>query len=213
MRQVHVAESTRRVLLGCTVPFLAAAVLASCSAAPEPSVTSQAALAAGHLTTVAAVEKLWGSPLPMPVVRSAIRYGRPARRIRLRLSSVRVFGQEVTLGFNRGAVRILVGPAPYQDAGQEFRADLAAIGVGSAAIGTVHAAPAFVVQPRTDYAKSNPALVEFDLHGLDIYVMSTRLGTEALVAIADSISARGLGPVCGEGPIASPPHRVGCASP
>lgn len=91
--------------------------------------------------------------------------------------------------FNGGKITILVGRAVNKNAMQVFRADLAAIKVGRAAIGTVSGTPALVIQPRTDYTKSNPAYVEFYQHGLDVTVLSTRFGTKLLLAIAASMRA------------------------
>lgn len=197
MRRVLLDWSACRAAAGCAF-LLLAVLLTGCSGAPKPPVTSSPptpTLGGAHRTTLASVENLWGSPVPMPDVISAIQFGHPAHRIRLVPGPVWLSGQEVALTFNRGEVTVLAGPATYQDPEQAFRTDLAAIEAGRAAIGVVNKGPALIVQPRTDYTRSNPALVEFELDNLDIQVMSARLGTRVLLAIAGSISTRQYGTI------------------
>lgn len=100
-----------------------------------------------------------------------------------------VSGPETALTFNAGEVTILIGRATYKNASQALRTDLADIkGAGArAAIGAVNGKPALIIQPHTDCTKSNVAWVEYSQRGLDINVLSTRLGTKALLAIADSM--------------------------
>lgn len=141
-----------------------------------------------HKVTLAGAAKALGFAIPMPAVGSVIRAGGAApNQIRLATGPVWVAGPEAALTFNRGEVTILVGRATYTNPGRTYRTSLAEIKVGRAAIGRVNGTPAFIGQPRTDYTKSNPAIVVFDLHGLDIEVISTRLGTSLLTAIAESI--------------------------
>ena len=196
MRRVHLDWVACCAMAGCAF-LLLAGLLTGCSGASKPPVacsspplSSSPPLRGAHRVTLVGVEKLWGSLVPMPDVTSAIQFGHPAHRIRLVLGPVWLNGPEVALTFNRGEVTVLAGLATYLDAGQAFRAEVAAIKVGHAAIGAVNRGPALVAQPCTDYTRSNPALVEFELDNLDINVMSARLGTRVLLAIAHSISIR-----------------------
>jgi hypothetical protein len=188
---------------GVAIVCLTAIALAACSAAQpvkpergsatkamalEPSVDWSQPLRNAHRATLAKVGEGLGFAIPMPKVGSVIRVsGAAPDRIRLTAGPVWVSGPETALTFNRGTVTVLVGRATYKSPGRAFRTELAAIKVGRAAIGRVNSRPALIVQPRTDYTKSNPALVEFELHGLDINVISTRFGTNLLTAIAESI--------------------------
>ncbi len=192
-------------LKAVTVMCLTAAVLTSCSAAQpvkpdwnaiknakagavEPLVNWSQPLRNAHMVTLAMAAKDLGFAIPMPNADSVIRVGGGATdHIRLIPGPVWVSGPETALTFNGGTVTVLVGRATYKNPGKTFRTELAAIKVGHAAIGRVNNRPALVVQPRTDYTKSNPALVEFNLHGLDINVISTKYGTNLLIAIAESI--------------------------
>lgn len=154
----------------------------------EPPVNWSQPLRNAHRVTLAVAGKALGFVIPMPAAGSLIRAGGvPPNQIRLTAGPVWVSGPEVALTFNRGGVTILVGHATYTNPGRTFRTELAAIKVGRAVIRSVNDEPALIIQPRTDYAKSNPAFVEFDLHGLDIQVISTRLGTSLLRAIAETI--------------------------
>jgi hypothetical protein len=157
--------------------------------AVEPPVNWKMPLIGAHRTTLTDAAAAAGFAVPMPDVASPIRTGSgPAGKISLTLSQVwETPAREIALVFNGGKVTMLVGPATYKHAGQAFRTELAAIKVGRAAIDRVNGKPALVVQPRTDYTKSNPALVEVYRHGLDINVISTKLGTRTLRAIAASM--------------------------
>jgi hypothetical protein len=147
-----------------------------------------------HRMSIFAARHAVGFAVPMPDVSSPILVAsEPASQITLRLSQAWVGpGRELALIFDLNKVTILVGRAQYKNPAQEFRRELAAIHVGRAAIGRVRGGSALVIQPRTDYIRANPALVEFYLRGLDVEVLSTRLDTTTLLAIADSIHPRGL---------------------
>src|SRR5258708_2819435 len=124
-----------------------------------------------HITTLRAARALTGLAMPTPRMGHTI-WAAPqdAKRmsIKLFLSKVWISPQrEVALTFNHGGLTMLVGRATSTDPVKVFRTDLTAIRLGRASIGTVDGQPAFIAQPRTDYTKSNPALVEFYLHGLD----------------------------------------------
>lgn len=86
---------------------------------------------------------------------------------------------------------MLIGPATHKDASQVFRRDIAEIragGPGRVALGEVKGTPAFVAWPRTDALKANPAVVEFYQNGLDIHLISTKVGPSTLLAIADTVA-------------------------
>jgi hypothetical protein len=159
--------------------------------AGEPPVNWKMPLIGAHQTTLAAASRAAGFAVPMPDVAAPIRVGSgPANQIRMTLSQVWMNqARAIALVFNGGRVTVLVSPASYRHAGQAFRTELAAIKVGRAAIDRISGKPALVVQPRTDYTKSNPALVEVYRHGLDINVISTKLGTNTLQAIAATVRA------------------------
>ena len=93
----------------------------------------------------------------------------------------------VELVFDGGRVTIIMQRATYRDPARWFRTELAEIKTGSAVLGTVSGQPAVVVTARTDADRSNPALVQFDRHGIDIHVISTSYGPATLVRIADSV--------------------------
>ena len=155
--------------------------------AVEPPVNWEMPLVGAHRTTLAGASRAAGFAIPMPNVTSPIRSGAAGKISRV-LSQVWMgAGHEVALVFDGGKATMLVGPATYKHAGQAFRTELAAIKVGRAAIDRINGKPALVVQPRTDYTKSNPALVEFYRNGLDINVLSTRVGTKMLRAIAGTV--------------------------
>ena len=99
--------------------------------------------------------------------------------------------QVVDLIFDGGRVTIIMQRATYQDPARWFRAELAEIKTGGAVLGKVNGHPAIVVTPRMDFDKSNPALVEFDWHRIDIYVVSASYGSAVLVRIADSDALTG----------------------
>jgi hypothetical protein len=144
-----------------------------------------------HVTTLRTARTLTGLAIPAPHLGTriwAVPKGARTRSIRLSLSKVWIsLRREVALVFNDGALTMLVGRAASADPVKVFRQDLAAIRVGRASIGTVDGQPAFIAQPRTDYIKSNPALVEFYLDGLDLYVLSTRLPLSLVIGVADTI--------------------------
>jgi hypothetical protein len=200
-------RSRRRLLwpaLGCATAAVAVvtAVSAAASGVPtaaahsvrravagEPPVNWKMPLIGAHRTTLAGASAAAGFAIPMPSVTSPIRAGSgAARKISLTLSQVwESPGHEIALVFNGGQVTMLVGPASYTDAGRAYRTMLAAVKAGRAAIGRVNGRPAFIAWPRTDYTKSNPALVEFSRKGLDINVLSTKLSPNTLLAIAGSV--------------------------
>ncbi len=175
-------------------PSVSAPRVVTGAVAPEPGQNWVQPLHGARRTTIPRARAAVGFAIPMPDVSSPIRVAAdPPSRLSLRLSQVWVSrGREIALVFDTNKVTVLVGRAQYDDPGREFRQELAAIHVGRAAIGSVRGAPALVIQPRTDYVKANPALVEFYLRGLDIEVLSTRLGTADLLAIAASIRPRSL---------------------
>lgn len=160
--------------------------------AGEPPVNWVQPLIGARRTTLAGAGAALGFVIPMPDVTSPIRTSSAsASQISLTLSRVKIqpLSREAELVFDHGKVTILIGRATHKNAGAAFRTDLAAIKVGRAAIRRVNGQPAFVAWPRTDYTKSNPALVDFYLNGIDINVISTKLGTNMLLAIAGSIKA------------------------
>jgi hypothetical protein len=84
---------------------------------------------------------------------------------------------------------MLIGRATHTDASKVFRMDIAEIRAGSparVALGEVKGRPAFGAWPRTDSLKANPAVVEFYQNGLDIHLISTKVGPSTLLAIADT---------------------------
>jgi hypothetical protein len=99
----------------------------------------------------------------------------------------------VALVFDGGKVTMLIERATQKDAGKVFRKDIAEIragGPGRVALREVKGSPAFVAWPRTDAVKANPALVEFYQNGLDIHLISTKVGPSTLLAIADTVAFR-----------------------
>ena len=170
-------------------PTAAAARTVRRAVAGEPPVNWKMPLIGAHRTTLTRAAAAAGFAVPMPNVVSPIRTSSgPAGKISLTLSQVwETPAREIALVFDGGKVTMLVGPASYKNAGQAFRTELAAVKVGRAAIGRVNGKPAFLAWPRTDYTKSNPALVEFYRNGLDINVLSTRIGTRTLRAIAGTV--------------------------
>jgi len=147
-------------------------------------------LVGAHRMTLAMAAHMVGFAIPLPNMRKSIHAGSwPAGQIRLRLSQVWVnSARVVALVFNRGKVTMLVERATSDSPLEVFRRDLAAIHVGRVAIRRVNGRPAFIAWPRTDYTRSNPALVEFYLNGLDIHVISTRLNPNLLLAIASQVT-------------------------
>jgi hypothetical protein len=173
------------------VPTAAAAHTVRRAVALEPPVNWEMPLTGAHRTTLTDAAAAAGFAVPMPDVTSPIQAGSgPAGKISLTLSQVwEAPGREIALVFNGGKVTMLVGPASYKNAGRAYRTMLAAVKVGRAEIGRVNGGPAFIAHPRTDYTKSNPALVEFYQKGLDINVLSTKLGVKTVLAIANSVQA------------------------
>lgn len=143
------------------------------------------------VTTLRAARVLTGLAIPTPRLGTtiwAVPQGAKRMSIRLFLSKVWISPRrEVALVFNDGALTMLVGRATSTDPVKVFRRDLAAIRVGRASIGTVDGQPAFIAQPRTDYQKSNPALVEFYLDRVDLYVISMRLPISLVIGVADTV--------------------------
>jgi len=141
-------------------------------------------LPAAHRTTLDRARAAVGFAIPMPSSASQ-------RKVKMTLSQVwENPAREVALVFNGGSFTIEVGPATYQNPSRTYQQMVREIQVGHVAVGRVNGQPAFVSWPRTDATKSNPAVVEFYLHGLDIDVISIKLAPDALLAIADSIRFR-----------------------
>lgn len=199
----HLPRLDRRWSAGLVAKFAVIStmvtILGACSAGPtsDRAVPGGAAinwaqpLRNAHVTTLRTARALTGLAMPTPLLGHTIwAVPRGAKRIHIKLFLSKVWispQREVALSFNRGALTILVGRATSTDPVKVFRTDLAAIHVGRASIGTVDGQPAFIAQPRTDYTKSNPALVEFYLHGLDLYVISTRLPLSMVIGVADTL--------------------------
>jgi hypothetical protein len=151
-------------------------------------------LRGAKLTTLSGASALSGLAIPTPEVGSRIwSVPRQSGSIRLHLDQVWISRQqEIALVFNHGTVTMLVGRAAGNDPAAVFRRDLAAIKIGKARIGTVNGGSAFIAEPRTDYTKPNPALIEFYLGRLDLYVISTSLPTGMLLGVAKSVRVRSI---------------------
>lgn len=135
-------------------------------------------LLSGTKTTLTAGQAAAGFPVLVPHVQAA----RPADLTQAWVDD----RHRVALVFAAGKVTIMLARANYSDALTEFRRFIAQ-NHAAAVIGQVHKQPALVISPRTDGCGSNPAWIEFDHRGIDINIYSTSYGTQALLAVADSL--------------------------
>ncbi|MGH7868647.1 MAG: hypothetical protein ACREP9_13715, partial [Candidatus Dormibacteraceae bacterium] len=94
---------------------------------------------------------------------------------------------QVALVYSRGKLTVMMWPATYTDPTREFRTFIAE-NHATAAIVRMNRQPALVIQPHTDTLHSNPAWVEFERNGIDINIVSSSYGTDALLAVADSMN-------------------------
>jgi hypothetical protein len=94
--------------------------------------------------------------------------------------------QQVALVFGQGALTATMQPADYKDPASEFSAFVSETN-SQASLGKVDGLPTLVITPGTDYYKTNPAWVEFDLNGIDINIFSASYSTDQLLAVADSM--------------------------
>jgi hypothetical protein len=88
-----------------------------------------------------------------------------------------------------GRVDVLMAPATYKNARATF-AQFIAENHAKVTIAKVNGRPALVIEPHTDACRSNPAWVEFDLNGVDVNIVSATQDAAALLAVANSMSAR-----------------------
>ncbi len=96
--------------------------------------------------------------------------------------------QQVALEYGSGkTITISMLPALYPDPHAELQ-DQVDLGISQASLTKVNGAPTLVVQPDTDYYKTNPAWVRIISNGVDINIYSTSYGVDTLLDVANSLA-------------------------
>ena len=139
----------------------------------------------GYRTTLARAQSAAGFPIPVP--HSSLT-GRTVPEIWVGQGS-----PLVALVYGREKLKILLERWPISKnqsmhkPEEWFRYQRGIMARNSATLGRVNGEPALIVRPHSDYCHSNPALVTFYRHGLEINVSSPDYGTTELLKIAQSI--------------------------
>lgn len=119
---------------------------------------------------------LGGQQIPLAGAASAVGFSVPlpdtpvASQENLTATWAVISRQQVALVFDQGKVTTTLQPADYKDPASEYQAFISDNNA-QAAIGKVAGQPALVITPGTDYYKTNPAWVEFDLNGIDVNIL------------------------------------------
>jgi hypothetical protein len=139
-------------------------------------------------TTVAGAQAKAGFPVPVSSTAAASRDS--LTQVWVNGNTIPRKKRQVALVFDNGKVQILMHRATYQSDLRNFRAFVREKSKNkvTAAIGQVNGRPALVITPGTAaYTHSNPAVVEFNLNGIDVGIYSHTYGTDTLLAIASSM--------------------------
>lgn len=96
--------------------------------------------------------------------------------------------RQVALVYSSGDVTVMMARAAYKDSRSEFSRFLRE-NHAKGQLGSVNGNVALMIWPHSDAARSNPAWVEFDRHGVDVNVASATSQPDALLAVARSLAA------------------------
>ena len=94
--------------------------------------------------------------------------------------------QQVALVFDQGKLTIVMQPAVYQDPSTDYQTVISE-NSAKASVSQVAGLPVLIITPNTDYYKTNPALVRFDLNGRNVDISSASYTTDELLAVAASM--------------------------
>ncbi len=133
--------------------------------------------------TIAGAQAAVGFRIPVP---SNV----AARRASLTQTWVDKYNGEVALVFDNGKIDITVTRVTRQKDLRYFQAFVAQKNLNRVtdAIERVNGLPALVITPNTSaVCHCNPAVVKFNLNGIDVSIYSSTYGTGKLISIANSI--------------------------
>jgi|HubBroStandDraft_1064217.scaffolds.fasta_scaffold32043_3 hypothetical protein len=139
----------------------------------------QQPLPGGIKTTVAAAQAAVGFPIQVPD-------NARANLTNLVETWLSPGHRQAALVFDGGRVTIIVQHAMYRDPAAFFRKMRFGMRAKTSII-EVNGRPTLVVFRHTARYNLNPSWVEFDQNGVDVNIVSTTYGTEALIAIAASM--------------------------
>jgi hypothetical protein len=144
---------------------------------------------AAEKTTVAGVQAAVGFPVPVPVPSTAAASRASLTHVWVSSHTLPRKQRQVALVFDKGKIDILMHRATYRSDLHYFHAfvrEKKENGGVTAAIRQVNGRPALVIWPDTNAKCPNPAVVDFNRHGVDVTIYSNTktYGVHAVLAIA-----------------------------